>query len=361
MQKKTFLSFLFLCAAFYSLTAQQKEYTKPALSNPDSWSLILLPDPQSYIKFDYNQPIFELMTAWIARNAEPLRIGLTLCTGDLVEQNALLVPNGVGGNQTGTQQWTAVSRAFNRLDGITPYILATGNHDFGIVSAENRRTQYDKYFPAEKNPLSQKMLRAAGTNADGEPSLINAAYEFVSPQGQAYLVVVLEFAPRDETLEWAKKLVAQDKYAKHRVILLTHTYISHLKGNSKRIENEGYKLSGPNWGEAVWQKLVQPSRNIGLVLCGHIAGPDDWQQSCGYSTDKNVAGKTVHQMMFDTQALGGGWNGNGGDGWLRILEFLPDGKTVKVRTFSPFFAASPTTQPFAWNRESFNEFSFEWE
>jgi hypothetical protein len=56
--------------------------------------------------------------------------------------------------------------------------------------------------------------------------------------------------------------------------------------------------------------------------------------------------------------MGGGWNGNGGDGWLRIFEFLGDNKTVKVKTFSPFFAISPTTQQFAWQHDNWNEFTF---
>lgn len=41
-------------------------------------------------------------------------------------------------------------------------------------------------------------------------------------------------------------------------------------------------------------------------------------------------------MMFNAQTEGGGWHGNGGDGWLRIMEFMPDGKTIKIKTFSPF-------------------------
>lgn len=61
-------------------------------------------------------------------------------------------------------------------------------------------------------------------------------------------------------------------------------------------------------------------------------------------------------MMFNSQALGGGWHGNGGDGWLRILEFMPDGETIAIKTFSPLFAISPTTESHAWRRESFDEF-----
>lgn len=48
------------------LRVQQTEYVKPSLSDKDSWSLVLLPDVQTYMKFDYNQPILDLMLAWVS-------------------------------------------------------------------------------------------------------------------------------------------------------------------------------------------------------------------------------------------------------------------------------------------------------
>jgi hypothetical protein len=47
----------------------QKKYVAPALSTPGSWSMILVPDPQTYVKFERNQPILELMTSWIKENS----------------------------------------------------------------------------------------------------------------------------------------------------------------------------------------------------------------------------------------------------------------------------------------------------
>lgn len=93
--------------------------------------MILLPDPQSYTKFDANQPLFELQTAWVANSIESLNIKGVLCTGDLVEQNEIRIPDGVNGNQTSEEQWRAASRAFERLDGKLPYVICTGNHDYG--------------------------------------------------------------------------------------------------------------------------------------------------------------------------------------------------------------------------------------
>lgn len=93
-----------------------------------------------------------------------------------------------------------------------------------------------------------------------------------------------------------------------------------------------------------------------MVFSGHIGAPDNARKHVGFRQDKNAAGKKVSQLVFNAQAMGGGWNGNGGDGWLRILEFEPDSKTVKVKTFSPFFAISPSTQYLAWRTADYDQF-----
>lgn len=350
----SFVLFLFL---FYSLRAQDtSSFQKPRLSDHASWSLILLPDPQTYVKFGRNQPIFELMTAWIQEQAKPLHVEMVLCTGDLVEQNNIMNPDGDKVNQPSKAQWESVARSFGRLDGVVPYIAATGNHDYGYRSAENRDSQYDHYFPVDKNPKAQQLLREVGKNIHGNPTLANAAYELASPHGRKYLFLVLEFAPHNGTLEWAKQVVDQEKYEHHRVVLLTHSYID---ANNEHIKKENYPLTDANYGEVIFEKLVKPSKNIELVFSGHIGAPDDPKAHVAFRTDKNASGKRVHQMVFNAQALGGGWYGNGGDGWLRWLEFLPDGNSVSVRTFSPLFALSPATQHLAWRSEAYDAFTFE--
>ncbi|WP_246172312.1 metallophosphoesterase [Sphingobacterium hotanense] len=336
-------------------TFAQQAYVKPKLSNPDSWSFVLIPDPQTYMKFERNLGTFHTMISWIKENKDSLNTQFVLCTGDLVEQNDLLNPNGKQANQTSKQQWTSISSAFHRLNGLVPYVLATGNHDYGHVSAEYRATQYDKYFSVEQNPLNAAAIREVGPNLNGASTGVNAVYEFKTPHQQKLLVMVLEFAPRNEVVEWAKKTLDQPKYADHSVFLLTHTY---LNRDSKHMPREGYKIEDANYGEALFEKLVKPSKNIRMVFSGHIGAPDNWGGHLGFREDKNAAGKSVVQMAFNAQAMGGGWHGNGGDGWLRYLEFLPDGKTVKVKTFSPLFAISPATRHLAFERSATQEFEF---
>ncbi|RYD31604.1 MAG: hypothetical protein EOP85_22570, partial [Verrucomicrobiaceae bacterium] len=204
----------------------------PALEDPASFSMIVLGDPQSYTKFGINQPIFELLTAWSAAQKEKLKVKTVICTGDLVEHNDLLTTNGGvlyegnnNGNQTSDQQWKNVSRAFERLDHVYPYIVTTGNHDVGYENAENRNSRFPEYFNPARNPLWGKTLVATAPNAFGHHSLENAAYEFSDNAWGKLLVVVLEFQPREEAVKWAGELVASGKYAGHKVILLTHSVL----------------------------------------------------------------------------------------------------------------------------------------
>lgn len=334
----------------------QGDYQAPSLSDSESWTMIIVPDPQTYVKFARNQGTLELMTGWIEDNIDRLNIEMVLCTGDLVEQNEMLVPDNINGDQPSRNQWIAVSRAFERLDNKVPYILAAGNHDFGYKSVESRISNYNQYFPAHRNLSNVKILKEAGKNLEGKPTLQNSALEFISPHNRKFLFMNLEFAPRDTVIQWAKGVVGMDAFKDHTVAVLTHSY---LNAKNEHIKKENYPITDGNYGKAIWEKLVSPSKNILLVFSGHIGGADNFKAHIGFRTDKNAARKKVNQMTFNAQAMGGGWHGNGGDGWIRILEFLPDGKTVKVRTFSPMFAISPSTKHLAWDAADYNEFTFE--
>ena len=106
---------------------------------------------------------------------------------------------------------------------------------------------------------------------------------------------------------------------------MTHSY---LEWTGERVPEETYPLNkaGGNAGENIFRKLVYPAKNIRMVICGPTASPDKWERGIAFSMDKNSSGKTVAQMAFNTQAIGGGFHGSGGDGWLRLLEFMPDNR-----------------------------------
>jgi hypothetical protein len=359
------IGLLFILFLFSGEIFAQKEYQKPQLENPNSWTLVFIPDVQNYSKYTRNQPILDLMLAWIEDNIDSLHIKLVMCPGDLVEYNDRIVDTD-DGNVPADDQWKYISGAFDRFNGKVPYIISTGNHDY-TYSHDGKKlySQYRNYFTVDRNNLTKKYLCQTACSPDGYMSIENAAFEMKMPDGKNYLFLSLEYAPRDTIVEWANKLVKLPTYKKDRIVLLTHSYMKEKDnalitskygmGSDPYVINNhlngwNFPLKDANSGQDLWNKLIKPN-NIELVLCGHSFGR-------GYRKDLNSTGKTVHQILFDTQAVGGGHrNGNGGDGWIRILEFFPDGKTVKIKTFSPLFACSPSTRNLAWEKDTKNEFT----
>lgn len=175
-------------------------------------------------------------------------------------------------------------------------------------------------------------------------TLENAAYEFDLPNWGQVLVLSLEFAPRDETLDWAKKLMTSERFKNHKVILLTHSILRVSEKEVSVIKIEKYRLAPRNYAEAVLKKLADDSDNLKLVLCGHSGRPARMSGNIDYT---NAKGRKIPLVLFNPQSCGG---------WLRIMEFMPDGKTISMRTHSPLFAASERTQDLSWNRDSDNEF-----
>jgi len=62
-----------------------------------------------------------------------------------------------------------------------------------------------------------------------------------------------------------------------------------------------------------------------MVLSGHVLA-----DGAGRMSERTQLGNVVHQMLANYQMLH-----EGGDGWLRLIEILPDGETVQVKTYSP--------------------------
>lgn len=323
------------------------DFPDPAIGpGGNGWTTVVFPDTQNYAKFAKNQPIFEQMTRWVADHTNPWNIGLALHVGDLVEQNDIAEGGGRGwGDQNGDEQWASAKRALKSLDGIIPVIIATGNHDYGERNAENRRTQFNNHFGLTDNPLianghGQGSWLESTANAFGANTLENAAFTIDPPHGPPWLVIALEWGPRKSTVQWAASLLARKEFASHRAILLVHSYLNDDNqrcGDKSRPGNAHWYPTGKSGdthdGEDLWRELVQPARQIELVVCGHVMG-----RHTGYRSDANHHHRTVHQMLFNAQGLGGGSDerGNGGDGWLRLLTLQPDGQTLDIRTFSPF-------------------------
>ena len=129
--KSRFLCAVALLVMCCGTMVAQHRADRQNLTDENAFTMILMGDPQGYVKYDINQPLLELCTAWIADNVDHLNIRAVLCTGDLVEQNENITMNRNMLNQTSREMWESVSRSFARMDDKVPYIVSCGNHDYG--------------------------------------------------------------------------------------------------------------------------------------------------------------------------------------------------------------------------------------
>jgi len=78
-----------------------------------------------------------------------------------------------------------------------------------------------------------------------------------------------------------------------------------------------------------------------MTFCGHVYDRTGDGVATGYRKDVGEAGNPIHSTLFNAQWI----DTNGGDGWLRIVEFHKDGKIVQ-RTYSPYLKQWNTAPGF---------------
>lgn len=269
-----------------------------------STTVVLLPDTQQYTK---SRPAyFEAQTQWIAANQAARRIACVLHMGDITEHNA-------------PAEWEIAQRAFGLLDGKVPYLLIPGNHDY---AAGGRETLLTRYFPVEK---VKQQPTFGGLYEEGKA---DNSYQLLTLNGQPWLALGLELAPRAKVIEWADGVLR--KYADRSAIVSTHAYLfrdntrfDHTKG-AQRANPAGWAGDGAD-GEELWQQLLRRHANVQLVVCGHVR-----TGGLAYLASLGDHGNTVHQILNDYEAMRGT-----GAGFMRLLEFLPDGQSVQVKAWSP--------------------------
>lgn len=305
----------------------------PQLVRDKGIRLIVLPDTQNYIK-DWPY-IFQSQTAWITNNADS--ISFVIHVGDITNAN-------------NKNQWPTAVSAMSIMDDNVPYTFCPGNHDIGTNgSSDTRNTaMLNEYMPYSKY---SRMSGFGGVYETGK--MDNSWHTFATPDGYNFLILSLEFGPRNGVLEWAGEVIKA--HPLHNVIINTHAYlysddkrISAIYGHKWTPGSYGLYAAGgqdANDGEEIWTKLVRLYPNILMVVCGHVLN-----DGTGLLVSEGDNGNKVYQMLanYQTGVVG---TENGGNGYLRIIDIDSAGKVMSVRSYSPFLNEFKT--------EEDQQFSFE--
>lgn len=290
----------------------------PPRSAKDSFTIAVLPDTQHYSEKFPDQ--FLAQTSWIVEHQKERSIACVLHLGDVTNRNT-------------QPEWENAVRAMNQLDDKLPYFMAPGNHDYSTGgTCSNRECGLSAAFPVAKF----RGRPTFGGVYDKEPQRMENSFHLLSAGGRDFLVLCLEFGPRKDVVRWANEVAARHK--DRAAILVTHAYMyfdntryDWRKFASKQSWNpHAYGVAKATAddvsdGEELWQSLVSRHENFVLTLNGHVLN-----DGLGHTVTPTPAKRDVHQVLVNFQM-----KPKGGDGWLRLLEFGPDGKTVQAYDYSP--------------------------
>ncbi len=280
--------------------------------------IVLLPDTQTYAE-KYPE-VLDSQINWVVRNAR--QIAFVMQQGDLTQNN-------------NDKEWKVIQNSFSKLNGKVPYVLAAGNHDMGSADGKfadvRNSTLFNNYFPYSQ------MSSLPGFSGVAEDGKMDNAYYIFKTGKINWLVITLEFGPRNSILNWASSVI--EKYPNHSVIINTHSYMysdSTRQGPGDNWRPQAYGVgkdkgdSSVNDGEQIWDKLVKDHSNVRFVFSGHVLNT-----GVGTLVSINSKGFPVYQMLANYQE---GVTGSvkGGNGWLRILDMNYKKKTLNVSTYSPY-------------------------
>ena len=249
------------------------------------FAFLWMTDTQYYSESFPN--IYDQMTHWTVDHWKERKFQYAIHTGDIVN------------NWNSKPEWENASRSMKILDDARiPYGVAAGNHD--VAYDAGNYDEFWKYFGKERFVGQPTFGGDLNNNRDH--------YDLVSAQGNDFVIVYLGWLIDQKSFDWANSIL--QKYADRNAIIATHEYLK---------PNKAYF----GQGKEIWDKLVVPNPNVFMVLGGHNPGVAN--------NLRKIGDRTVVEMLSDYQ------NGpEGGQGFMRFLQFDLQHKRLLVNTYSPY-------------------------
>ncbi len=301
----TVIVFLLSCTSAAIPAPPSPPITPPAVivveppAQQAAFTIVALPDTQKYSK---SYPAtFMAQTRWIKDNTAAKNIVFTVLLGDITDsQHKKTEPV--------KQEWANAKNAMNLLEGLR-YAALPGNHD-NLIGGRIDNTFFNAAFPY--TDFENYSWYGGHYPQNGNQN----SYSLVDVSGQNLLIMSIGYfgnttEPMDEMMQlfnWANAVIA--KYPDRNVIVATHSVLNSKGGFT-------------NGGQMLWDYVIKRHANIFLVLAGH-----DCPEST--VTKAGEAGNIVNILMCDYQC-----DEKGGNGYLRLMEFIPSQEIIHVETFSP--------------------------
>jgi len=290
----------------------------------ENFTFIAMPDTQNYTSITSPTDLYTRQAQWIVDNRETMNIKFATHLGDIVN------------SPTSQSQWLRATDAMNVMNNRTPYGTCPGNHD---IASGN--TDYLRRFgpnPTHASSVGRWIDPATSQSYDwygGSSPRGYSSYQIVNVNGRDFMFLHMDHDAPDQDLAWAASVLSA--HPKVLTMVTTHNYLAETGGTGiygSGTGQRGYTAQANvgTWGDRpdtnrpqeVFDAIVKPFNQVYMVICGHMFGTYNLQKT-------NNAGNIVHEVLVDYQSLP-----NGGNGFLRIMDFRPQENKIYNTSYSPY-------------------------
>ncbi len=258
------------------------------------FTFIWMSDTQYYSEsYPY---IYESMVDWIIASEDELRIEYVIHTGDLVD------------DWDDFAQWAVADTQMRKLDEANiPYGVLAGNHD-----VNHKSLNYENYYHYFGKHRFHDRPYYGGSYKNNR-----GHYDLISVDGVDFIIVYLGWGVEEdeEGIQWMNEVLKA--HSNRIAILCFHEYLL-ASGNRSPV------------GDKLFEEVVIPNENVLMVLSGHYHNAETLIDEIDDDGD-GIPDRTVYQMLADYQG-----GPEGGQGFMRILNFSIAANQVHVQTYSPY-------------------------
>ncbi|HCO49196.1 MAG TPA: hypothetical protein DIT55_07165 [Spirochaetaceae bacterium] len=271
----------------------------------DFFTIALIPDTQKYSESPDLRALFDAQTTYLADSADTEHIAFASHLGDIVENGEI------------EAEWQVADAAMRVLDGLLPYGIVPGNHDY--VDEWNHPEKGSPYFLSY---FPESRFESYSWWVGVSPDRLSSAQIFDTPLGR-FLYFHLSVDSPPPTVEWAQGII--DANPGIPTLVTTHAY---LRENGRIPVPYLSAMAQGTWegisADELFTSLIAPNDQIFMVTCGHISA--EYHQ-----VSANRSGLGVFEVLQDYQN-----RKDGGEGFLRLMRFFPGRDIVQMVTYSPW-------------------------
>ncbi|MBR4397013.1 MAG: metallophosphoesterase, partial [Methanobrevibacter sp.] len=319
--------------------AVKNEYESFVNGDENKFSIVIIPDSQSYLDFRSQKAVFYPINQYeiYYRQMEFIKNNSVKNGGDF--SFAIHVGDHVDHRSWNMKEWRRAAEALDIINNEIPFLTVIGNHDYDRWAKGGSPTGtklYNKYFGPETEFYKDKDWFGGSTSNGAN------MYAYFTACNKKFLVIGLELDPTQKDIDWATEVINNNKGLP--TIVVTHSYLRGSKEADNKTQNKlatayadlkEHKFSA----KEVWDSFITVNDQIFLIICGHVSKE-------GLRIDTNDSGNKTFAIMADYQDENQYLDYIGikkknvhycGDGWLKTLNFDFNENKIYVKTWSTEF------------------------